>query len=286
MSIVTVPRRSAPVGSLAASSTITTDDEILSGVEWAADPCPSGQLIGLCSTDVPVGGTIGSRQAQAAAVVESVECGAVASATGLQEIAATAVNTLNQSYGAAVEELLLTGGPDAGTDDTYLQGPGVTNLTSTAGTLDVVPALSLIVETADTALRGARALIHVPRFTVPYLTFYGLVTRFQGVLQLANTDHQIVAGAGYDGTGPAGVDPDAGTAWIYATGQTHIVQTGVMVPGAAISGGVVDGRPETFLDRATNVTTVRAQRAAAVAFDDCLHVALQMCVPNPGPGCA
>jgi hypothetical protein len=101
----------------------------------------------------------------------------------------------------------------------------------------------------------------------------GLVTRSGNVL-VTTLDTLVVAGVGYDGSGPDGDVPNDGE-WAYLT---DIVTVRLSEPTA--TGGEDDRRGEVF-DRATNRFVYRARRVAAATHDGCrqfgIHVALPAC---------
>lgn len=279
--VQTPERRSTPAGSLTATATVTTGDMAVDEIRWRNPPAPGQTLYSLCASDdkTAEAGTV--EHANGAWLVQAVECDTPVAQ--LPIVGEEANRLLEISTSALLEQLLLTGGPDADdTDGSYLSGPGVVDLTGTGSPIDVVPAMMELVEAIDGALYGGRGYIHVPRYVVPILEFYGQIVRFQQELQLAGTDHRIVAGAGYDGTGPEGAEPEAGAVWVYATGHPHVHQGPITTPGLDSEGG---GTIIPFFDPATNEAVVIAERPAAVSFDTAAHFALEMCVPNPGPGC-
>lgn len=278
--VSTPDRRSTPTGSLYATATVYTDDRAYDHISWSNLPCPTSGLYSLCTSGTKQTTTGDLAEANGAWLVQAVACQSVTAA--LDEYGSRALRLLEVSSTVLAEQLLLTGGPDASGTGTYLQSADAVVVGGSASGLDVVPALAAMTEALDDYLLGGRGYIHVPRWTVPYLTFYGIVTRNNNELNLANTDHRIVAGAGYDGTGPNDAQPGDGEAWIYGTGHVDVHQTAVSIPGLDDND---QGTIIPFIDPATNTKSVIAERAAAVAFDNCAHLAILMCTPNPGPGC-
>ncbi len=278
--VSTPERRSTPTGSLYATATVYTDNRQYDRVDWRNLPCPTSGLYSLCEshTKLTTEGSLAS--ADGAWLIQAVEC--ESPVTDLDLYGSEAIRLLEVSSTVLAEQLLLTGGPDADPTGTYLQSSGVDVVGGSASALDVVPAISAMIEALDDYMLGGRGYIHVPRWTVPYLTFYGLAVRNNSELIVANTDHRFIAGAGYDGTGPADAQPGTGEAWIYGTGHVDVHQTPITIPGLDDND---QGTIIPFLDPATNVKSVIAERAAAVVFDDCAHLAVLMCTPNPGPGC-
>jgi hypothetical protein len=147
-----------------------------------------------------------------------------------------------------------------------------------AGTtgIGIVDGIREIVQYFNGALGGGRGMIHVPQSLVPFLDFYGLITRNGNLLQLANTDHLIVAGSGYNGSDPDGVTY-ASWVWIYGTSPVEVYLTDkVILPDNASDATV----------RVTNQFEVRAEALALAHWDLMCHVGVPVCIPDPGPDCS
>lgn len=145
--------------------------------------------------------------------------------------------------------------------------------------LGVVEAFSLMTESLSDLIGGIQGMIHVPAHLIPYLDFYGLITRVDGGTNfLFAGDHMIVTGTGYPGTGPSGQDGSSsdGIIWIYGTSFVRVWLSGVFPIAPIEAASVV---------KDTNDIEVRAERMALAEWDRTAHVGIPVCVPDPGPAC-
>lgn len=124
---------------------------------------------------------------------------------------------------------------------------------------------------------GARGVVHADRITATFWGHLGLLRR-EGAQLLTFLDTIVVADAGYDGSGPDGQAAVEGSRWAYATGMP-IVRLG---PERVI--------PDTMaqaVNRTTNEVEWRAERKAAVGWDGCCHLAVELDLDTAnigGPG--
>lgn len=144
------------------------------------------------------------------------------------------------------------------------------NFLAKASTLtDVTPAtaptpqqgLAILEQVLGEAARGGRAMIHVPRGLLPTLG-----PRREGNLLLSQVDTFVVAGAGYDGSGPDGSIPATG-GWLYGT---DLVDVWLDAPQ------VVPDTVAAALDRSVNTISYVAERLAAATFDNCRHFGIRV----------
>lgn len=157
-------------------------------------------------------------------------------------------------------------------DNNYLaNGDSYTDL-APSDTSPLVYGLAALEE----ALAGCvgRGVIHA---TVPTVTGWiaAQAVRREGPLLLTGLNTLVIAGAGYDGAGDDGVvDTTGHTAWAFGTGLVDLRLDEVVVLG-----------DEHTIDRRRNTWEVRAERLAAVTFDPCCHVGINVdlcstfCVP-------
>lgn len=83
---------------------------------------------------------------------------------------------------------------------------------------------------------------------------------------LKNVDgHGVVSGGGYPGTGPDGEAVTAAQAWVYATRNVEILESGPRVEANTI---------RDTLDRKINRTVMTAEKTVAVLTDDCCLAAI------------
>lgn len=109
---------------------------------------------------------------------------------------------------------------------------------------------------------GGQGVVHVPLTALATLKARSLVHHDDTTGACYTPGgHLVVAAAGYDGSGPTGAAPAAGTAWIYATGALFAYRSDVFVQDF----------PETF-DRAKNTVRKLASRTYLIGFE-CVHLA-------------
>lgn len=140
-------------------------------------------------------------------------------------------------------------------------------------------ALGMLQQALGECLGGeVPGVIHAPRRLVSLWAHDYLVTPWRdpvtGRTFLFDTfGNQVVAGAGYDGSGGDGVAPtDASTTmWAFATGPVY------KLVGEQ---HVYADREEWFVDRATNTATVFAQQTVAVVWDGCCHIGVNVDMCN------
>lgn len=274
-------QRPTRAGSLRTTGTERDGSRLLDGIAFRPESCASGGLVELCE-----GGTKTITAPDGPVCVNTVglwtgdECSLMTGVDTIIDTIDRVERRLDITTSHKLEQYLWTGEPYDihGSDDSCLDAtlasPSASDL---GGPFDLVPAVAAVIEALDDSLQGGRGVLHVPRHTLPYLTFYGLVTRFNDILQIANTDHLVVAGAGYPGTDPDGNDPSDGFTWFYATGIVEYALSEIMVPGR--------DDPASLVDRSVNTVEVRAERGGAAWFDPCAHYAVEVCLANPGPGC-
>lgn len=109
------------------------------------------------------------------------------------------------------------------------------------------------------ACYAGQGLIHIPRQALP--TLATMVVERDGRLYTTG-GNLVVVGGGYTGTGPDGTAPDAGTAWIYATGAVFGYRSEVFITQLRDS-----------LDRAENTVRMLAERTYVLGFECCLLAA-------------
>lgn len=150
--------------------------------------------------------------------------------------------------------------------DTVLDDPqGIRLQTAASPSVTGADDAAVIIGWTDAHLAsayGGQGLVHVPPTALATLQSRALVRRDPGTGALLTPGgHRVVAAAGYDGSGPDGSAPAAGTAWIYATGAVFGYRGDVMVRDF----------PGTF-DRAKNTVRKLASRTYLFGFE-CVHLA-------------
>lgn len=253
-------------------------DRLGDGVTFKAEDCDHGGLLELCPPTLsPQTKTVpdpdGVYVAPSYADYYGATCSTASDLSVLEETASRARRGLEVRRSKKVEAALWDGsGNTAGTFTLASTDADDINSGTAVG---IVSGVSQMVAALNTVLGGARGVIHVPQSLVPFLTFYGLISRNGNILQVSNTDHVYVAGTGYSGSDPDGAVSTTET-WMYGTGPVNVYTSEIMmVPG------------ETFqaVDRSVNSVTFRAEFAFAAIFNPCAHIGLPVCIPDPGPDC-
>lgn len=147
----------------------------------------------------------------------------------------------------------------------------------------VVDALACLEYALGQCQNGGRGVIHCTRQLATHWSQRGMLRR-EGAMLLTTLDTIVVADAGYDGSGPAGQGEAEGSQWAYATG-IPIVRLGPVRhrPGnedeqAALAAEFNSIEAQRF-DPKVNLITVRSERTAAVTWDSCCHLAVNVDLP-------
>lgn len=233
------------------------------------DPCTATANIGLDE------GTEQSRNAWPVSVGE--ECITLDDHDGAAATA-RATDRLRAQTSHLAEYTFWTGNVGTGGDtftsltwpNTALADTASTNLTP-VNPLGVVAGFSAAMRHLADNLGGLRGVIHIPVDLLAYAAHYGVVIRDGFTLGTALGDHLVVAGSGYPGTAPDGTAAAAGTVWMYATGMVRAGATPIVTHSA--------------VDRATNKSQAVATRTVLAEWDQRVHAAVQICLPDPGPAC-
>jgi hypothetical protein len=145
--------------------------------------------------------------------------------------------------------------------------------------LGYVDALAALDAAYVTCGFGAQGMIHAsPRLVAAW--YQAGLLRVDGTRLLTVLDNIVVAGAGYDGSGPATTDggdptpPDPGTEWAYATGLVYVARGEVSVVGDVAS----------RIDRADNTLTTYAERPMLLAVAGCCALSVLADMTTPGAG--
>lgn len=150
--------------------------------------------------------------------------------------------------------------PPIGNENKYLASSDAVDKTPTPGTA-IKPrhALALLEQALADCGCGTRGFIHATRGVASVLADDLEEEDDTLVTKLGN---YVIAGTGYDGSGPNGAIPTGTKAWMYATG-----------PITAVLGKIAttpDERSEALNTR-NNEVVVTAERPAAVTWDGCCH---------------
>lgn len=183
-----------------------------------------------------------------------------------------AIRAMELCQGKAIEHELWTGAltkQDESVDSLgasnptrYLASLSAVSVAASGTPLRPAHGLALLEKALGDCGCGARGYIHATRDVASSLRKY---VKPDGDVLKTNLGTVLVAGTGYDGSGPNGTIPSGSLRWMYATGQ---VSAGV---------GKVEPTPTTrseAIDTRTNNVVVSATRPAFVGWDGCCHYAV------------
>lgn len=272
-------RRQNLVGALTSTVNVITGER-MAPFAFTPELCGCGGSAAPCGTDTKdLTDTPAEQTWTPYWIHQGTSCERSSGPESFTDAQARASRALTVNTSSLIEQTLWTGLVDGSAfpdtpnhklaDTGAFQPNGRTAVGLTTGIWDIVEYLN------DT-LCGAAGVIHVEQRVVPFLDFYGLVSRDGNRLFLANTNHYIVAGTGYPGTDPDGAAPAAGESWIYGTSDVEVRHDQIsLLPDLESEG----------LDRTNNTIEVRAERLAVAYWDDCAHVGTAVCLEEPGPAC-
>lgn len=143
---------------------------------------------------------------------------------------------LNQGEARTIERAFWTGmdaegNPIRGTlgvDPAIVAAPQlapdpVTDLTPAAGAVSITDGLAMLESWAGDSMPCA-PIIHAQRGVATYLAERRLIEPNGNVMYAIGTGSRVVVGGGYGVTGPAGVVPTTGEAWLFATGAVKVLR--------------------------------------------------------------
>jgi hypothetical protein len=236
----------------------TTYDECLAVTGTGAPPEPAAKTANVDQT---------TRGALPFTVYAEFECSPV----GLANAEAIASDALTRVEQQQVETAFWSGTaggqpvvfPHLSADAEVLDGEVV--LQSVASPVvtgaDVAHALGALEQELADCYAG-QGLIHIPRTVLPTLAAWKLARIDDDGRLVTPAGNLIVAGTGYTGSGPDGAAPEAGTAWVYATGPAWGFRSDPYV-----------SRLRDSLDRSSNTIRMLAERNYVIGFECCLLAA-------------
>lgn len=198
--------------------------------------------------DDPAGRLVNADAVLAEAIYECSVIGA------RDEYLARAIATLDAELPRAVEHELWTGAMStaAGLDNQALTDEDfVVDLTPGTGAVKPTAAVGLLEQALADAYTGV-GILHTSRFAFPFLPG---TSRTGRIVEL-KTGTRVVPGVGYPGTGPGGVAPDDGEAWLYIT------------PMVTVRVGPVQDA-DVLIDRDVNRAVARARQPFETSWDGC-----------------
>jgi hypothetical protein len=176
---------------------------------------------------------------------------------------------LERSWEWGLERAFWTGVDQGGnTIASSLAGGGAVDLTPVTGPLDVVAGIATLESyMADVVM--CLPTIHANVGVGAFLQTNNLLAGHDsGALRLAPTGTKVALGGGYPDTGPAGDEPDAGAAWIFASGPVRVTSSPIFFTPERgdVAGAVTIGTTAETLEvgRAANDIVVYAEKMLAV----------------------
>lgn len=154
------------------------------------------------------------------------------------------------------------------TENRYLAHPTDADVLSN-GPLDPLEALACLEYGIGRCPSSSEGWIHAPRNLVTIWDGMNVLER-QGNRQVTQQGNVVVAGAGYDGSGPGGDPAVDGSVWAYATGPVQVRYSEAIILGDDIAERIA---------RSLNDLEVIAERVAAATWDGCCHFAIQVDAP-------
>ena len=253
----------------------------LAGVEYQPLCGGAGTTFGFCVTGsaAPAKAETGDRSmrgAQPFTVYAEIDCSPVGDVWDTQ---AVRVQLMLQENEQTVVEKALWDGKAAAQDIVY---PHLAANAAIVDTRNVFPvtlqtaavqvsgsnpaaparALGLLEQSGYQCYTGGTGIIHAPLIAVPSLVNQGMLYRDGQQLKTINGS-TVVAGAGYQNTGPDGSAAPPNTAWLYFTGQMFIYR-----------GPITTFQREQSFERTTNTLKMIAERTYVMGWDCCHYAVL------------
>lgn len=144
---------------------------------------------------------------------------------------------------------------------------GTAATTVVAGAQGLRTGLALLVQALADG-NGGSGMIHARPFLVQLWYGLDLLYRDGGGKLWTGEGNQVVAGAGYPGTGPAAEARTASSEWAFATDAVDVHRGPVSILGPG-------GPGVENLDYANNEVIVRAERLYGLVFNGCVNAAVQ-----------
>lgn len=256
-----------------ADETNHTDDEWTRGLEWDEIACgyDPGVLSGQCPPLLEAQTKTAERGfstlvASAFTVYAGWECSAGTLRSG--KAWDYAEQLLQRNWWKALESTFWTGLDQDGTESesSLAFNAATVDLTPSEGALSITAGIAALEDYAADC-SGCEPIIHAHRGFGTYLAERGLIDPDGEMLRLKGSGSPYVSGVGYGVTGPAGVAPGAGEAWIYVSGSVA-VHSGpqFFTPERGDLAGAVN--------RSVNDMTVFAERSAAIQVGCCVGAVL------------
>lgn len=252
----------------------TTQGRWVNGFAFTPEHCTGGGTIAWCSSDdptsLPVEGNEGVVQVHPVVIWHGDECSSFG--FGDQDFQARARRALNSRRSYLLEAELWSGAKAqaAGYPNNWLTNSASANfddVTPVDGAQPLLHALAILQDALTDAVTG-RAMIHATRQVVSLLYAEGAVTREGNVLVDA-FGNIVVPGEGYPGTGPDDASPADGQSWMYGTSLVEVrLGPERLVPDP--------DRPEQATNRDDNLVEWRIEQPAAVYWDGCGHLAINV----------
>lgn len=260
--------RAARFGLLAVADVeLVRDGHWQSGIEhdvescddlFALQPCPPADI----PAKDPGTGPVGTEFADPFWLVAGYKCSV--GGRPVEEAWDFAQRRLDRGEGRSLERTFWTGRDrDNNPVRQSLAGnPDTVDLTPVAGAVQITDGVAMLESFLGDCYPGS-GVIHASRGLGTYLGERNLLVRDGDVMRATGTDTAVVIGGGYPITGPAGVVPAAGEAWLFATGGIKVLRGEAFFtpPRGDLAGSI---------DRTINDQVVYAERPYATLLDCCI----------------
>lgn len=155
-----------------------------------------------------------------------------------------------------------------------IANPALTDLASdtvTDGPTAEVAALACLEQGLARCYKGRQGMVHVTPQLLTHLRGFNVV-ELSGNQWVSPNGHLVVPDAGYDGSGPGGVEA-GDSQWAYATGMVSLRSSEVVyTPGT-----LREARDfAAAMDRSVNDIVVFAQQVVAFQVDECCIIAAEV----------
>lgn len=193
-----------------------------------------------------------------------------------------ALNRLKRTMPLELEQefWLGTAAQAGGFPNPYLSNAGTATILAASVAQPLTYALGQLQASLAGCLGSVPGVIHAPRQVVTqWLSAYVVekVLDEDGVSRIYDAfGNSVIAGAGFDGTGPGDTAPPAldSTLWAYATSPVyHFLGEPQVI-------GVLDDENGGAVNRSTNEVHVIAEQVAGAVFDECCHFAVLVDICN------
>lgn len=272
--VIPAPALTPPPTSLIRTATViehTDDLHWASALEWSPEGCGNAVVVDQCAQAAKPGARNRPNKIRfdAFGVVAYDTCGTFGfvaadyDARARRLLAATESKAVEKEWWTAT---LVTANPHLAMNAAGANGGTAATTVGAAQTLRA--GLALLVQALADG-NGGMGMIHARPFLVQQWFGLDLLYRDAGGKLWTGTGNQVVAGAGYPGTGPTGQALTSTSEWAFASDvvEVHRGPVDILGPGAPGIGNT---------DYVNNAVTVRAERLYALTVNGCVNAAVEI----------